>query len=84
MKSRLEDILILEGIRNNISDIHFEPKNEKMIVRFRKDDVLYLKRELNKEEQEALTIRLKIKGGLDIAEKRLIQKGRLMKIYFYR
>ena len=76
MKSRLEDILILEGIKNNISDIHFEPKNEKMIVRFRKDDVLYLKRELNKEEQEALTIRLKIKGGMDIAEKRIIQKGR--------
>lgn len=76
MKKNLEDILILEGIKNNISDIHFEPKNKKMIIRFRKDDVLYLKRELSKEEQDALTIRLKIKGGMDIGEKRIIQKGR--------
>lgn len=76
MNNKLEDILILDGIKNNISDIHFEPKKKKMLVRFRKDDVLYLKRELTREEQEALTIRLKIKGGMDIGERRAIQKGR--------
>ncbi len=76
MKTNYEDYLILEGIKKNVSDIHFEPKKEKMIIRFRKDDVLYLEKELNKEEQEALTIRLKIRGGMDIGERRLIQKGR--------
>ncbi|NCC81307.1 MAG: type II/IV secretion system protein [Clostridia bacterium] len=76
MKKNFEDELISEGIKGNVSDIHFEPKKDKMIIRFRKDDVLYLKKELSREEQEALTIRLKIRGGMDIGERRLIQKGR--------
>ncbi len=71
-----EDQLILDGIKNNVSDIHFEPKNNKMIIRFRKDDVLYLKKEINKSQQDAMTIRLKIRGEMDIGEKRIIQKGR--------
>ncbi len=76
MKANIEDQLISDGICCNVSDIHFEPKKNKMIVRFRKDDVLYLEKEVSKEEQDALTIRLKIKGGMDIGERRLIQKGR--------
>jgi type IV pilus assembly protein PilB len=76
MGNLIEDALIKDGIDENVSDIHFEPKGDRMIVRFRKDDVLYLRKEIGREEQDALVSRLKIKGGMDIGEKRSVQKGR--------
>lgn len=76
MGNLIEDALIKDGIKENVSDIHFEPKGDRMIVRFRKDDVLYLRKEIGREEQNALVSRLKIKGGMDIGEKRSVQKGR--------
>lgn len=86
MQKKMEEILIEEAIESKVSDIHFEPKSNRMLVRFRRDGLLYPKAELDKDEEEALIIRLKLKAGMDISERRGIQKGRFLysfKEFFY-
>lgn len=86
MIKKIEELLIEDAIDSRVSDIHFEPKSNRMVVRFRRDGLLYLKKELDKEEEEALVIRLKLRAGMDISERREIQKGRFLysfKEFFY-
>ena len=58
------------------SDIHIEPQDRKLAIRFRIDGVLYPQTEADIKIAPALVQRLKLMAGLDIAEKRLPQDGR--------
>lgn len=58
------------------SDIHIEPQETKLQIRFRIDGVLHLQTESDNRITPALVLRLKLMSGLDISEKRLPQDGR--------
>ncbi len=58
------------------SDIHIEPQEKKLVIRFRIDGVLHLQTEADPKIASALVLRLKLMSGLDISEKRLPQDGR--------
>jgi MSHA biogenesis protein MshE len=58
------------------SDIHIEPQEHNLHVRFRIDGVLHLQTEADSKIASALVLRLKLMSGLDISEKRLPQDGR--------
>jgi MSHA biogenesis protein MshE len=58
------------------SDIHIEPQEAKLQIRFRIDGVLHLQTEADNKIASALVLRLKLMSGLDISEKRLPQDGR--------
>ena len=69
--------IIREAILNDISDIHVEPRPEKVVVRVRKDGNLREYMTMPKQAAPALSSRIKIMGGLNIAERRLPQDGRV-------
>lgn len=58
------------------SDIHIEPQETKLQVRFRIDGILHVQTEADIKIASALALRLKLMSGLDISEKRLPQDGR--------
>jgi MSHA biogenesis protein MshE len=58
------------------SDIHIEPQESRLMVRFRIDGSLHLQMEADNKIAPALVLRLKLMSGLDISEKRLPQDGR--------
>jgi MSHA biogenesis protein MshE len=58
------------------SDIHIEPQESKLQIRFRIDGVLHLQTEADIKIASALALRIKLMSGLDISEKRLPQDGR--------
>ena len=60
----------------NASDIHIEPQESRVHIRFRIDGVLFLQTEADARIGPALVLRLKLMAGLDISEKRLPQDGR--------
>jgi type IV pilus assembly protein PilB len=69
--------LLLLGVREGASDIHIEPGEEKVRIRFRIDGVLQEKSKLEKSLLPPLVSRLKILADLNITEKRRPQDGRL-------
>ena len=69
--------IIREAIINDISDIHIEPRPERVVVRVRKDGSLREYMTMPKQTAPALSSRIKIMGGLNIAERRLPQDGRV-------
>ncbi|TWT41245.1 Type II/IV secretion system protein [Phycisphaerae bacterium RAS1] len=78
---RLINLLIGEAVRMRASDIHVEPMSDRVRVRYRIDGVCICRDNVPKSMQGAVTARLKIMSGIDIAEKRLPQDGRIkMKI----
>lgn len=74
---RLLNSILSEAIKERVSDIHIEPYERELLVRFRIDGILYEKLSPPKIIQEALLSRVKIMAGLNIAEKRLPQDGRI-------
>jgi general secretion pathway protein E len=74
---RLLNSIIFQAVKERASDIHIEPFERELEVRFRIDGLLYRMLEPPKVVQEALVSRVKIMAGLNIAEKRLPQDGRL-------
>jgi MSHA biogenesis protein MshE len=58
------------------SDIHIEPQEGKLMIRFRIDGALHLQTEADNKIAPSLVLRLKLMSGLDISEKRLPQDGR--------
>ncbi len=58
------------------SDIHIEPQEARLHIRFRIDGMLHLQTEADRKIAPALVLRLKLMSGLDISEKRLPQDGR--------
>ena len=75
---KLVNILIVEAVQANASDIHIEPEEKFVSVRYRVDGVLNTHSFLPKDLQNAVISRFKIMANLDIAEKRLPQDGRIM------
>ncbi|MFH2037175.1 MAG: GspE/PulE family protein [Candidatus Zixiibacteriota bacterium] len=73
----LIDSIISDGIRLRASDIHLEPFEKKMDVRYRIDGVLQSRKTIERSEIPAVISRVKIMSGLDIAEKRRPQDGRI-------
>jgi len=69
--------IIEEGIRLNVSDIHLEPREDFLRVRYRVDGLLQDGEVVHKSLQAQLTSRLKVLVNLDIAESRLPQDGRV-------
>ncbi len=67
-----------EAIRSRASDIHIEPLEKSLRIRFRIDGVLHVQTEADIKIASALTLRLKLMSGLDISEKRLPQDGRFV------
>jgi len=74
---RLANAILALAVKRGASDIHVEPQEKELVVRFRIDGVLQVIQQLPKKAQMGLISRLKILSRLDIAEKRLPQDGRI-------
>jgi type IV pilus assembly protein PilB len=74
---KLVSLIILEAYRSRASDIHIEPLERKLRVRYRIDGVLHEVESPPKRLQAAILSRLKIMAGMSIAEKRVPQDGRI-------
>jgi len=75
---KLVNSLLQHAVKERASDIHIEPFEREIRIRFRIDDVLYEPmKTLPRSLQASIASRIKIMGGLDIAEKRLPQDGRI-------
>jgi len=77
---RLVNLIIDNAYYMRASDIHVEPMADRVRVRYRVDGVCLEKDNIPKNMQAPLTTRLKILSGMDIAEKRLPQDGRIKRI----
>ena len=73
---KLVNSALAHAIEERASDVHFEPGERELVVRARIDGVMRELMRLPKSIQAGVTTRLKILGGLDIAERRLPQDGR--------
>jgi general secretion pathway protein E len=74
---RLVNHLLFRAIKERASDIHIEPFEQDILVRFRIDGVLYEVMKPPKRFQSSIASRVKIMANLNIAEKRLPQDGRI-------
>lgn len=74
--TRAFDAILRAAASEGASDIHFEPKEDGLFVRFRLDGEMHSHARLPVAQREALLARGKIFGGMDITEKRLPQDGR--------
>lgn len=74
---KLLNLVLLQAIRDKASDIHFEPFESEYKMRYRIDGVLYEMIPPPKYIAAALSSRIKVMAGLDIAERRLPQDGRI-------
>src|SRR5262245_28130269 len=74
---RLANNILALALRKGASDIHIEPQENGVLLRFRIDGVLYVENKLSKKIQMPLASRFKILSRLDIAERRLPQDGRI-------
>jgi type IV pilus assembly protein PilB len=74
---KLANGLIYEAVSMGASDIHVEPFEKKVIVRYRVDGVLKIFHQLPANIKDSLVARYKIMSNLDIAEKRKPQDGRI-------
>ncbi len=75
---KLINMLITEAVHTRASDIHIEPMADRVRARYRVDGVCLIRDDIPLNMKNAVTARLKIMAGLDIAEKRLPQDGRIM------
>ena len=74
---RFVNALIAEAVRDRASDIHIEPQEHQVRVRYRVDGVLHEVTTQSRRSHAAVTSRLKIMADLDIAERRVPQDGRI-------
>ncbi len=72
---RLVNLIVLEAVRKEASDIHFEPAQRHLRVRFRLDGVLHKRMHIPKYLQQAVLSRIKVLARMDIANKRTPQDG---------
>ncbi len=69
--------VISRALAHRASDIHFEPQADRLVVRVRVDGVTRELTEIETSQQAAVIARLKVMGGLDIAQRRTAQDGRV-------
>ena len=74
---KLVSLIILEAFRARASDIHIEPLEKKFRIRYRVDGILHEVPGPPRKLRGAVTSRVKIMAGMDIADKRLPQDGRI-------
>lgn len=74
---RLVDTLLIEAIQQGASDIHFEPTETGLTIRYRIDGVLQKRHVPPREYQQQILTRIKVMAKMDIAEHRLPQDGRV-------
>ncbi|MBW2057668.1 MAG: type II secretion system ATPase GspE [Deltaproteobacteria bacterium] len=74
---RLVNSMLYQAVNQKASDIHVEPFERDLIVRYRIDGILYNVLNLPKRIQPTIISRIKVMAGLNIAEKRLPQDGRI-------
>ena len=75
---KLVNLIIIQAVQERASDIHVEPEEKYLGLRYRIDGILHRRSSLPKLLQPAVISRLKIMAGLDIAEKRIPQDGRIL------
>lgn len=73
---KLVNTIFSQSLRMRASDIHIQPSEHKLQVRYRVDGVLYDVMTPSKKLQDAIVARIKVMGKMDIAERRLPQDGR--------
>jgi general secretion pathway protein E len=71
--------LFLQAMKERASDIHIEPEEKEVVVRYRIDGELYVARRAARAFMNSIVSRIKIESSLNIAEKRLPQDGRITK-----
>jgi general secretion pathway protein E len=69
--------LFFQAVKERASDIHIEPEEKEVIVRYRIDGNLYVAKRASRQFMSSVVARVKIMAGLNIAEKRLPQDGRI-------
>ena len=74
---RLVNVVLMSAIQKGASDIHIEPYEKELRIRYRVDGILYNVMTPPMKFRDAISSRLKIMAKLDIAEKRLPQDGRI-------
>jgi type IV pilus assembly protein PilB len=74
---RLVDAMLSDAVKRGASDIHFEPEEGFLRIRYRIDGVLRQIRSLHKNYWSAIAVRLKVMSGMNIAEMRAPQDGRI-------
>lgn len=74
---KLCERIIIEAVRNRASDIHIEPMADRVRLRYRIDGVCIERDNLPKRMQNAILARFKLMAGVNIAEKRIPQDGRI-------
>jgi type IV pilus assembly protein PilB len=74
---RLVNSMIFEAAEDGASDIHVEPQEDDLVVRYRIDGVLHVAHHISKRLASGVTTRLKVLAKLDIAERRRPQDGRI-------
>lgn len=73
---KLVNLILTEAVRNHANDVHIEPQDKDVRIRFRIDGVLHEMMRSPKKVQGGITSRIKIMAGMDIAERRVPQDGR--------
>ena len=73
---RLVNLMLFEAVKSGVSDVHIQPYEERLVIRFRIDGVLFDSFDVPKPLQEEVISRIKVLGKMNIAEKRLPQDGR--------
>jgi len=74
---RLIDAILADAVQNGASDLHFEPEQSFLRIRYRIDGILRQIRSLHKSYWPAMAVRLKVMSGMNIAETRAPQDGRI-------
>lgn len=74
---RLVNALLIDAIKQGASDIHFEPEGTFLRLRFRVDGMMQQIRSFHRDYWPAIAVRLKIMSGMNIAETRMPQDGRI-------
>ncbi|MDD5745893.1 MAG: ATPase, T2SS/T4P/T4SS family, partial [Candidatus Omnitrophica bacterium] len=77
---QLVSVLIADAFRKRASDIHIEPLNDRLRIRYRIDGLLREVQSPEKKLQASIISRIKLMAGMNIAEKRLPQDGRIRTI----
>ena len=74
---RLVDAFLTDAVKRNASDIHFEPEEGFLRIRYRIDGVLHQIRSLHNKYWPSIVVRLKVLSSMDLAETRSPQDGRI-------
>jgi general secretion pathway protein E len=73
---KLVNMVLFQALKMRASDVHLQPYEDRLQVRYRIDGILYDMEAVPKKVQEAVISRIKVMGKMDIAERRLPQDGR--------